>query len=39
MSAICGTAGDCTWGFVLLALAAVGCAVLTCAVVRREASA
>jgi MFS transporter, NNP family, nitrate/nitrite transporter len=38
MGAIYGSAGDYTWGFVLLALAALGCAVLTYAVVRREAS-
>ncbi|MFI0463548.1 nitrate/nitrite transporter [Saccharopolyspora sp. 5N102] len=38
MGAIYGTAGDYTWGLVLLALAALGCAALTFAVVRREAA-
>ncbi|PKW14478.1 MFS transporter [Saccharopolyspora spinosa] len=39
MGAIYGLAGDYTWGFLLLALAALGCAALTFAVVRREAAA
>ncbi|RKT83296.1 MFS transporter, NNP family, nitrate/nitrite transporter [Saccharopolyspora antimicrobica] len=39
MGAIYGTAGQYTWGFALLALAAVGCAALALTVVRRAAAA
>ncbi|MER7010928.1 MFS transporter [Saccharopolyspora sp. NPDC000359] len=39
MGAIYGASGQYTWGFVLLALAALGCAGLALTVVRREAAA